>query len=93
MKKLQEPIQCKRYLAQIGPNIAPTWHQKTGKMGYPIGPGRPKMGYPIGPGRPKIREKHQRNKEEGSISQGPPPGAEKVANMAPTWVPKWSQDG
>ena len=41
----------------------------------------------------KIREKHQRNKEEGSTSQLPPPGAEKIANKAPTWVPKWSQDG
>ncbi len=41
----------------------------------------------------KIEKKHQRNKEEGSTLQAPPPGAEKVANMAPTWVPKWSQDG
>ena len=51
------------------------------------------MGYPIGPGGEKIERIHQRNKEEGSVSQGPPPGAEKVANMAPTWAPKWSQDG
>ena len=54
------------------------------------------MGYPIGPGGEKIERKHQRNKEEGSTPQrptGPPPGAEKVANKAPTWAPKWSQDG
>ena len=41
----------------------------------------------------KIEEKRQRNKKEGWTSQRCPPGAEKVANMAPTWVPKWSQDG
>ena len=62
-------------------------------MGYPIVPWKPKLGYPIGPWKPKLGYPIGPNKEEGSILQLPPPGAEKVANMAPTWVPKWSQDG
>ena len=70
------------------PKIAPTWPQhgakirpKTSKIEPRWGP---KMGYPIGPVGEKIERKHQRDKEEGSILQRPPPGAEKMANMAPT---------
>ena len=40
----------------------------------------------------KIKEKRQRIKKEGWISQHCPFGAEKVANIALTWAPKWSQD-
>ena len=48
---------------------------------------------PWGQDGEKINEKQQRNKEEGSISHCPPPLCEKVAYMAPTWVPSCSQDG
>ena len=41
----------------------------------------------------KIKEKRQRIKKQGWTSQRRPSWAEKVANMAPTWSPKWSQDG
>ena len=41
----------------------------------------------------KIEEKRQRNKKEGGTPQGPPILAENGANMAPTYLPKWSQDG
>ena len=37
----------------------------------------------------KIKEKHQRNKEEGSISQRPPPEPKK----SPTWPQLGSQNG
>ena len=44
---------------------------------------------PLGPKiRKKIISKKQRNKKQGGVSQRPPFGAEKVANMAPSWVPK-----
>ena len=47
----------------------------------------PKIGYPIAPVSEKIERKHQRNKEEGSTSQRPPPCAKKW----PTWPQLGSQ--
>ena len=32
-------------------------------------------------------------KKRVAFHKAPPLGVEKVANMAPTWAPKWSQDG
>ena len=54
------------------------------------------MGYPIGPRRQEIEKnlkKRERNKKEGGIPQHRFILTEKVANMVPTWIPKWSQDG
>ena len=65
-------------------------------MGYPIGLGGQKWGTPSAPGTKnskKIDLKKQRNKKEGGTPQSRSILIEKVANMAPTWVPKWSQDG
>ena len=73
-----------RRVAHPVPALVPKWSKikpKTFKIKPRWGP---KMGYPIGPVSEKIERKHQRNKEEGSTSQGPPPGAEKGANMAQT---------
>ena len=69
--------------AQMGPK---TEHRR----GTPSALGHDPMGYPRVP-REKIRKKNQRNKKEGSTSGCPPILSEKVANMAPSWVPSWSQ--
>ena len=75
------------------PKIAPTWPQhgakispKTSKIEPRWGP---KMGYPIGPVGEKIERKHQRNKEEGGSSQGPPQEPKKW----PTWPQLGPQNG
>ena len=36
--------------------------------------------------------KRQRNTEEGGLSSRLPHFSRKMANMAPTWLPKWSQN-
>ena len=59
----------------------PTWPQLGSQDGAKIRLKTSKMGYPIGLGGEKIERKHQRKKEEGSVSQGPPPCAKKW----PTW--------
>ena len=41
----------------------------------------------------KIEKYHRPKKNGGGVPQGTPIWEEYVANMAPTWVPKWSQDG
>ena len=46
----------------------------------------------MGSRRRKNQRKRQGVKKEGWTSQRRPSWAEKVANMIPTWVPKWSQD-
>ena len=41
----------------------------------------------------KKSEKNTNATKKRVASHSVPPGAEKVANMAPTWVPKWSLNG
>ena len=41
----------------------------------------------------QIREKHQRKNKLASLQMSRRILAENGANMVPTWVPKWSQDG
>ena len=81
--------------AQHSANLAPKWVQSFPKSS-PDGAQRRQNGAKMAPrwgqDGEKIKEKHQRNKEEGCLFSPPPPGAEKVANIAPTWVPSCSQD-
>ena len=82
------PVQA---LAQKGPNIAPTWDQKTGKMGYPIGPGRPKMGYPIGPWGPHFRKNRLKKATQQKRRMDPtalPPRSRKSRQHSPNLGPK-----
>ena len=73
-------------------------------MGYPYGFGSQKWGTPSALGSqnwgiPSALGSQNWGtpsvpiKKRVAPHRPPPPGAEKVANMAPTWVPKWSQDG
>ena len=65
------------------------------KWGTPSARGA-KNGVPHRPAAPKNRKnlkKRERNKKEGGIPQHRFILTEKVANMVPTWIPKWSQDG
>ena len=41
----------------------------------------------------KSRKNTDPTKKRVAFHSPPPPGAEKVANMAPTWLLIWSQDG
>ena len=42
---------------------------------------------------PKSKKEHRPNKKEGSFKFSPPVLSEKVVNMAPSWIPRWSQNG
>ena len=59
--------------SQNGANLAPTWSKMEPKW--------VKISKKIG-------SKKQRNKKEGGTPQGRSIFAEKVANMAPSWLPK-----
>ena len=60
--------------------------------GAQIEPGGAKMEAKVGPDTPKFEKKQQRNNEHKSTSPRRPLFTENVANMAPTWHPKWSQN-
>ena len=55
--------------------------------------GGPKWGTPSVRGAKKSKENTNATKKRVALHNLPPLGAEKVANKAPTWAPKWSQDG
>ena len=85
------------------PKIVPTWHKNGAKIGVLHRPLAPKMGYPIGPRRqkwstPSARGAKYRNEnsnatKKGQTSKKTPHLVENVANIAPTWYPRWNQDG
>ena len=76
-----------------GPNVAPIWFPKPFKI-YPKPPKirHGPMGYPP-LASPRTAKKTPTQQKGGWIYLGPPIFSEKVASMAPSWVPKWSQDG
>ena len=61
-------------------------------MGTPSARGA-KNGVPHRPAARKNRKQTQSNKERAGLPQSRPILVENVANMAPTWFSKWSQDG
>ena len=62
-----------------------------------MGPRGAKMEPKWRPNGVRMADKSKKNtnatKKRVAFYSAPPPGAEKVANKAPTWAPKWSQDG
>ena len=56
-------------------------------------PNRAQMAPRGGQDAQKTEKEDRPNKKEGGAPQGPPILSEKVANMAPSWAPSWSQDG
>ena len=81
--------------AQHSIKMVPRWSQKPPKSSQD-GPRGPKMEpkwRQDGVRMAKNQKKHQRNNKMGPLNSCPAILAEKVANMAPTWIPKWSQDG
>ena len=76
--------------------MVPTWTQKLPKSSQD-GAQRPQNGAKMKPrwgqDGEKIKKKCQHNKKVGGDNSAPPPFfSEKVANMAPTWLPNWRQD-
>ena len=101
--RVTPPAHPAQALVPKRPKIAPTWPQHGAKMGPTIskieprwGPGAPKWshnGAKMGSEWRKNQKNTNATKKRVALHRAPPPGAEKVVNMAPTWVPKWSQDG
>ena len=71
--------------AKIGPTTRPDGVQRRQN--------RAKLVQRRGQNHENVGEKKQRNKEEASTPQHRPTLGENGANLAPTWLPKWSQDG
>ena len=93
--KLSDAVECNMLAAEclnIAPAVAAKWSPNRIKNGAPNLENRRKIGSKLGPDTQKSEKTHQRNKEEGSIPQGPPYFAQNVANMASTWHPKSNQN-
>ena len=82
-----QPVPAKR--AQQSTNMEPTTFQKRGPGGYLIGRSD---GLPHWVGQ-ESQKKQLKQQKVGALDWCRPILAEHGSDMAPTWLPKWSQDG
>ena len=84
-EKQPEGTKIKRKWSRRPPKIEPKWSPRPPKSSQ--------NGVQMGSGRGKIRKNADGNKKTGGVAQGPPIFPDNVAQMAPTWPPKRSQNG